>query len=218
MPQWFCWYSRSGLLAHRRTQCGSWASTLLASTPSTTSRPRISVDQLRPASCDSCTPPPDMAKYRCAGSRGSTITECSFGPSGVPSCTVPIHPRNCASSLTAGSGSQLTPPSSDRNSPCGDVPAYQVSRSLAWPGVSQNVWSTERAGRPPVGAAKAGGKRASFQMRPRLVERKIVGPRWPVLAAASSVRPSRGSSCTWLTVWPRKCGPSAFQALRPPSP
>jgi hypothetical protein len=74
--------------------------------------PRISVDQLRPASCDSCTPPPDIAKYRCAGSRGSTMTECSFGPSGVPSCTVPIHSRNCASSLTAGSGCQVPPPSS----------------------------------------------------------------------------------------------------------
>ena len=42
----------------------------------------------------------------------------------------------------------------------------------------------------------------------------MVGPRWPVLAAANSVRPSRGSSCTWLMLWPRKCGPSATQVLR----
>jgi hypothetical protein len=31
-----------------------------------------------------------------------------------------------------------------RNRPCGEVPAYQLSRSPAWPGVSQKVWSTER--------------------------------------------------------------------------
>ena len=67
------------------------------------------------------------------------MTECSFGPSGVPSCTVPIHSRNCGSSFTAGSGAQVTPPSSERNRPCGEVPAYQVSRSLAWSGVSQKV-------------------------------------------------------------------------------
>ena len=198
MPQWFCWYSRSGLLGHSRMQCGSWKATLVGSKPSTTCMPWISVAQLRPASRDSWTPPPDIANIRCDGSRGSTITECSFGPSGVPSCTVPIHPRNCGSSLTDGSGVQLTPPSSERNRPCGEVPAYQVSRSLACPGVSQKVWSTERAGGPPAGLAKAGGCRASFQVRPRSVERKIVGPRWPVLAAASSVRPSRGSSCRWL--------------------
>src|SRR6266436_2213582 len=82
---------------------------------------------------------PDMAKYRCAGSRGSTMIECSFGPSGVPSCVVPIHFRYCGSSLIPEKGSHVTPPSSERNSPCRDVPAYHESGSLAWPGVSQNV-------------------------------------------------------------------------------
>ena len=36
-------------------------------------------------------------------------------------------------------GSQLTPPSSERNRPCGEVPAYQTFGSFAWAGVSQNV-------------------------------------------------------------------------------
>ena len=117
-----------------------------------------------------------MANSRCAGSRESTVMECSLGPSGVPSCTVPIHSRNLASSLTEGSGAQVTPPSSERNRPCGEVPAYQVSRSLACPGVSQKVWSTERAGRPGR-LAKAGGCFASFHVRPRSVERNTVGPR-----------------------------------------
>ena len=36
-------------------------------------------------------------------------------------------------------GAQLTPPSSERNKPCGEVPAYQTFGALAGPGVSQNV-------------------------------------------------------------------------------
>jgi hypothetical protein len=80
----------------------------------------------------------------CFGSRGSTMIECSFGPSGVPSCTVPIHARYCGSSLIGENGAHVTPPSSERNSPCGEVPAYQTPARSAWPGVSQNVWSTAR--------------------------------------------------------------------------
>lgn len=84
-------------------------------------------------------------------------------------------------------------------------------------GVSQKVWSTERP--PPSAAlANAGGLAASCQVRPRSVERKMVGPRWPVLAAASRVRPSRGSSTRWLKVWPRKCGPSTRHVSRLASP
>ena len=36
-------------------------------------------------------------------------------------------------------GAHVTPPSSERNSPCGEVPAYQTSGSLACAGVNQNV-------------------------------------------------------------------------------
>ena len=122
------------------------------------------------------------------------MIECNFGPSGVPSCTVPIHSRNRMSSLTEENGAQVTPPSSERNSPCGEVPAYQTSGSLAWAGVSQKVWSTERPFCPSGALAKAGGRAASFQLRPMSVERNTVGPRCPVLAAASRVLPSRGSS------------------------
>ena len=59
------------------------------------------------------------------------MIECSFGPSGVPSCTVPIHFRNCGSSLMPENGSQVTPPSSERNRPCGEVPAYHAPGSEA---------------------------------------------------------------------------------------
>src|SRR5678809_1203360 len=101
--------------------------------------PLISTRHVVPPSSDSCTPPPDMAKYRCLGSRGSTMMECIFGPSGVPSCTVPIHSRYCGSSLMVENGAHVTPPSSERNNPCGDVPAYQTLGSLACAGVSQKV-------------------------------------------------------------------------------
>jgi hypothetical protein len=67
------------------------------------------------------------------------MIECSLGPSGVPSCTVPIHSRNCGSSLMIENGSQVTPPSDERNRPWGEVPAYHTSRSCARPGASQKV-------------------------------------------------------------------------------
>jgi hypothetical protein len=67
------------------------------------------------------------------------MIECSFGPSGVPSCTVPIHSRYCASSLMLEKGDQVDPPSSERKSPCGEVPANQTPGCEACPGVSQKV-------------------------------------------------------------------------------
>ncbi len=67
------------------------------------------------------------------------MIECSFGPSGVPSCSEPIHSRYFGSSLMVENGSQVTPPSSERNRPWGEVPAYQTFGSLACAGVSQKV-------------------------------------------------------------------------------
>ena len=67
------------------------------------------------------------------------MMEWSLGPSGVPSCTVPIHSMYCGSSLMYEKAAQVTPPLSDRNRPWGDVPAYHASGSLAWQGVSQNT-------------------------------------------------------------------------------
>src|SRR6266540_2402859 len=159
-----------------------------------------------------------MPTNRCAGSRGSTMIECSFGPSGVPSCGPPIHALYRGSSFNPETGCHVTPPSSDRKRPWGEVPAYHVPASLAWPGVSQNVWSTARPLSLSGAFANAGGRFASFQLRPRSVERNTVGPRWPVFAAARSVRPSRGSRTRWLITWPRKWGPSTRHLLRAPSP
>jgi len=36
-------------------------------------------------------------------------------------------------------GSHVTPPSMERKSPCGEVPAYHRPGSLGCPGVSQNT-------------------------------------------------------------------------------
>src|SRR5262249_18345471 len=144
---------------------------LAASKPSTTSIPSTSGVQLAPPSTVSCTPPPDMPKYKCLGSRGSTMMECSLGPSGVPSCSLPIQARNFASSLAEENSLKVSPPSSLRNSPCGEVPAYQTPGSFAPAGVSQKVCLTLR---PPSFLAKEGGRLASRQVRPRSVERKSV--------------------------------------------
>ncbi len=162
MPQWFCWYRRSGLLGHRRTQCGSWK----VDVGGVEAFDHFQALDQRRASCGRrrairARRRPTCAKYRCAGSRGSTMIECSFGPSGVPSCTVPIHSRYCGSSLMPENGAQVTPPSSERNRPCGEVPAYQTSGSLAWPGVSQKVWSTARPV-SPVGGLGEGRRPRGF--------------------------------------------------------
>src|SRR5678815_5992937 len=125
--------------------------------------PLISTRHVVPPSSDSCTPPPDMAKYRCLGSRGSTMMECSLGPSGVPSCSVPIQARYCGSSFRPENSFQVTPPSSLRNRPCGEVPAYQTPGSLPWAGVSQKVCFTVR---PPSFFLKAGGLGDSCQLLP----------------------------------------------------
>ena len=172
--------------------------------------PWLSGFQSRPASVDSNTPPLDMPMYMCAGSRGSTITECIFGPSGVPSWSPPHHALRCGCALKPATPFHVAPPSSERNKPCGDVPAYQTPGCEACPGVSQNVWSTTR----PLSGAKAGGAAASFHVRPPSCERNTVGPRCPVRAAASSVLPSRGSSIAWCTMCPRKVGGDSFHERR----
>src|SRR6478752_2934301 len=99
--------------------------------------------------------------------------ECSFAPSGVPSWSPPHHALRFGFALNPATPSHVAPPSTERNRPCGDVPAHHTPGSLGWPGVSQNVWSTTR----PLPSANAGGRAASFHERPLSVERKIVGPR-----------------------------------------
>ena len=46
--------------------------------------------------------------------------------------------------------------------------------------MSQNVWLTTWPFLPGAALSKAGGRSASFQDFPASVERKSVGPRWPV--------------------------------------
>src|SRR5689334_7910488 len=198
-------------------QCGSWYCSTLASRLSTTSRPFTSDAHVRPASVDSNTPPLDIAGYRCCLSRGSTSTECSLGPSGVPFSTAPIHLLYSGCSFMPATPVHVAPPSSLRNSPCGEVPAYHVPLSLACPGVSQNVWSTTCPFCPSGAFGNAGGRVASFHVLPESCERNTVGPRCPVRAASSSVRGSRGSCTTWCTMCPRKIGSLMRQPLRLPS-
>src|SRR5258706_3523194 len=173
-----------------RTQCGSWKEGSLGSklNPSTTSMPSMMTRHDWPASNDSCTPPPDIPNSMCFASRGSTMIECSLGPSGVPSFSLPIHFRYCGSSLIGEYGSHELPPSALRNKPCGAVPANHTPGSLACPGASQNVWLTLRPCSPSGALGNAGGCATSFHVRPPSVDLIMVGPRWPVLVDASMVR------------------------------
>src|SRR5713101_22593 len=156
-----------------------------------------------------------MPMYRCRGSRGSTLIECSVAPPGGPcSCSPPIQTVRMGLALKPVTPSQVTPPSSERNNPGGETPAYQAPGSEECPGVSQNTCSTARPFSPAAALGNAGGRCASFQVRPKSVERNTVGPRWPARTAQSSVLPSRGSSTRGLTMLPRKWGPASVQLLR----
>ena len=143
------------------------------------------------------------------------MTECSIDPSGVFSSGYSDQVSHIGWSFQPSTGAQVSPASSLRNSPCGLPPAYQTPGSSGWPGVSQNTLRRLRASRSPVW--NAGGREASDQVAPKSVVRNSVGPRCPVPAATSRVRPSRGSSTACWTMWPRKWGPSTDQDRRPAS-
>src|SRR2546422_610813 len=155
-----------------------------------------------------------MQMYGVLPLRGWRGRECFWGRWGVPSAPPPVHCWRMGCSLNPFTPSHVWPPSSERNSPCGDVPAYHTLGSLLCPGVSQKTWSTTRPFCPSGTLGNAGGALASCQLLPKSVDRKTVGPRWPVRAAASSVRRSLGSSTRWCTMWPRNCGPDNFQVRR----
>ena len=74
--------------------------------------------------------------------------------------------------------SRSRPPSSLRNRPWGDPPAYQTSGSSACPGVSQKTGVEAAAQRSP--ARNAGGLVDSVQVAPRSSDQMTVGPRCPV--------------------------------------
>src|SRR5437868_11275881 len=90
-------------------------------------------------------------------------------------------------------GVQLSPLSVERNSPGGDVPAYQEFFSLACPGEIQKTISTARAFSSFSTFSKAGGDAASVQVDPASLDRNTVGPRCPVFAAITIVCLSLGS-------------------------
>ena len=133
--------------------------------------PRLSGRQSAPPSVDSKMPPLDIPMYMWRASRGSTRIECSFGPSGVPSWSPPHHALRCGCSLKPSTPAHVTPPSAERNSPCGEVPAYQTPGSRRVPRREPErvvdraaAARLERRGlrgflpRPPaVGRAKDGG-------------------------------------------------------------
>ena len=97
-------------------------------------------------------------------SRGSIRTECSFGPSGVPSLSSPHQALRCGCSLKPSTPRQVAPPSSERNSPCGEVPAYHDT-GLRKRGPASARTCDRRRGHCP--RRNAGGCLASCHVRPR---------------------------------------------------
>jgi hypothetical protein len=92
-------------------------------------------------------------------------------PSGVPSSPSCVQVAHMRCSFQPETGTQVCPPSPERNSAGGDVPAYQSSGSLSAPGCSQNTWSTTRPSSPFGTFGKAGGPDTSLHVFPRSIER-----------------------------------------------
>src|SRR5215469_15007674 len=116
------------------------------------STPWFSGAQVLARSRLSNTPPVEVARYMCAGSRGSMTIWLSSGPSGVPE-SAGTHLPYIGCSLKPATLSQVAPSSSLTNRPGGEVPAHQTCGSLGCPGSSQKVWLTAR---PADGSAALG--------------------------------------------------------------
>jgi hypothetical protein len=85
------------------------------------------------------------------------------------------HVAHIGWSFQPSTGAHVSPPSSVRNRPWGEPPAYQTPGWSAWPGVSQKTARRLRARRSPE--VNAGGRDASAHLAPASVERMTVGPR-----------------------------------------
>ena len=170
--------------------------------------PLTSVDQLRPASRDShaAARHAEVEMRRIARVDDDGVRLGAVGRAVLHRA----HPlAELRSSLTAGSGAQLTPPSSERNRPCGEGAGVPAAALAGVAGREPEVWSTERAGAARR-LAKAGGLAASL---PRAAEVGGAEDRRPEVAgpgggqqrvAVARVEPQVAD------LWPR-CGPSAVQ-------
>ena len=74
----------------------------------------------------------------CAASRGSIVTHCRIDPSGVPASGL-FHCQYIGCSFHPATGVHVTPASSLRKSPGGQVVAYHAFGSLGCAGASENV-------------------------------------------------------------------------------
>src|SRR4051794_29254699 len=93
--------------------------------------PVLLADQESPPSVVRYTPPVDMATSTDAGSVGcGTIVWIAWPPNPAPQCS------RCGCSHKPLTSSYVRPPSTERNSAEGCVPAYTRSGSLAGPGAN----------------------------------------------------------------------------------
>ena len=142
---------------------GSWPNSGYGSGKKSARQPAFSGAQSPPPSVLSNTPPPDSPRYRCAASRGSTMTECSIEPSGVFSSgySAPRLPQR------DGRSTRRPAPRCRRRPRCGRGPGASRPRTRRrarrrGPGVSQK---TDR--RLRSSAVAAGERRRPRRLRPR---------------------------------------------------
>src|SRR5262245_7848525 len=179
MPQWFCWYSRSGSSGCWIMQCGSWPNSGYLTGEKSASTPLFSGFQCWPPSKLSNVPPLDMDTNRCSASRGSTVIECRSAPSGEPCAPPLVQSHHVGRSLKPATPRHVRPSSSEQNRPEGLVPQYHVPFSEACPGERKKSILTAKPREPvarpgflPFGSfPKRGARLASFQLFPRSVER-----------------------------------------------
>ena len=214
MPQWFCWYSRSGLPAAKRTQCGSWPYSRSglgwksARTPWLSGcQSRAAVGGLEHAAARHA----DVHVRRIARIDQDRVQLRAVGRAVLVAAAPRLALRM---RVEAGDAFQVAPPSSERNSPCGDVPAYQTPGCDAWPGrqperVVDDAPAVRRrtpAASPPPSTSGRGRSSGTPSGRDaRCAPRRAASCR-------RAGRAPRGGRCC-----PRNCGPASFQVRRAPS-
>ena len=142
-----------------------------------------------------------------SGLRGSTSTELMPGSS--PPAT-PIHCRRSGICQSASFSTQDAPPSSERNSPPGMVPAQR--RPATPPGSSAQILPSDQGWGSSEAFSGLGGNTGTAISRHAVPSRRhSLAPKWPRSSAA--VTPPSASANTAETGSPRKCASTISQAL-----
>ena len=208
-PQWFWRYRRSGRPPAGATLCTHWPNSGYLSGRNTARMPSLRACQLRPPSSVRYTPPVEMAIHIRSGSAGSGRTVCRHSPPPPGS-----QRGRWGWSHSPSTSSNVSPPSSERNSAAGSTPAHTVPGRSSPAGCSCHTRASA-ASRPLREPEVALGRLASSSApgRPSTAP-PPPSARARSRPAAGAARPARRTG--WRT--PARPGSAARSSATSPAP